>query len=108
MATAELAVATLAAFALLSLMIWGIWLVMLQVRCIDTAAAVARQAARHDSAQEARMVEAAPVGAVVSVRRTDRLVQVTVRLRARSFARGLPEVPLRAEAAVVPEPEAGG
>ena len=43
MVTAELAVTTLSAFTLLVMMCWGISLVILQLRCIDTAAAVARQ-----------------------------------------------------------------
>ena len=43
MVTAELAVTTLAAFALLTTMCWGIYLVVTQLRCID-AAAIARQA----------------------------------------------------------------
>jgi hypothetical protein len=46
MVTAELAVTTLAAFALLTTMCWGIYLVVTQLRCVDTAAAIARQAAR--------------------------------------------------------------
>ena len=46
MVTAELAVTTLSAFTLLVMMCWGISLVVLQLRCIDTAAAVARQTAR--------------------------------------------------------------
>ena len=50
MVTAELAVTTLTAFTLLIVMCWGIYLVVLQVRCIDTASAVARQAARGDDA----------------------------------------------------------
>ncbi|MCW2811334.1 MAG: hypothetical protein JWP61_1792 [Friedmanniella sp.] len=108
MVTAELAVATLAALAVLLMMLWGIWLVMLQVRCIDTAAAVARQAARHDEPQEARAVAAAPAGATVTVSRTPRLITVTVRLRAQPFAQGLPVVPLSAQAAVIPEPDGGG
>ena len=48
MVTAELAVTTLAAFAVLTMMCWGIYLVVTQLRCVDAAAAVARQAARDD------------------------------------------------------------
>ena len=50
MVTVELAVATLAALALLLMMLWGIYLVVMQLRCVDTAAAVARQEARGDDA----------------------------------------------------------
>ena len=39
MVTAELAVTTLAAFALLTTMCWGIYLVVTQLRCVDAAAA---------------------------------------------------------------------
>ena len=50
MVTAELAVATLAALAMLTMMCWGVYLVVIQLRCTDTAAAVARQVARGDKA----------------------------------------------------------
>ena len=39
MVTAELAVATLAALALLGMMVWGIFLVVVELRCVDTASA---------------------------------------------------------------------
>ena len=68
MVTAELAVTTLAAFALLVAMCWGIYLIVTQVRCGDTAAAVARQAARDDRAATAKARAAAPPGAVVTCR----------------------------------------
>ena len=42
MVTAELAVTTLAAFALLTTMCWGIYLVVTQLRCVDAASAIAR------------------------------------------------------------------
>src|SRR6186713_96203 len=82
MVTAELAVTTLAAFALLVAMCWGIYLIVTQVRCGDTAAAVARQTARDDRAAAARARAAAPPGAVVRVERRPQLVTVTVRMTA--------------------------
>ena len=50
MVTAELSVSILTALALLTMMCWAIYLVVLQLRCIDTASEVARQAARGDRA----------------------------------------------------------
>lgn len=104
MVTAELAVAILAAFSLFVLLCWGLVLLGLQLRVVDTAAAVARQEARHDSAAAARARAAAPEGAVIRVDRGATQVRVSVSVRARPLARGLPTVPLHAEAVVVPEP----
>ena len=105
MVTAELAVTTLSAFTLLVMMCWGISLVVLQLRCIDTAAAVARQTARGDEAGVAHARSQAPAGAKVSVRQGRSLVTVTVRLTARPLADWLVAVPLQARAQVVPEPD---
>jgi len=107
MVTAELAVAILAAFSVLVLLCWGIFLLVLQLRCVDTAAAVARQEARGDRAASAALQGEAPAGAEVRVARRPGSVEVTVTLTVRAFARGLAAVPLRAQASVVPEPTAG-
>jgi hypothetical protein len=107
MVTAELAVATLAALALLLMLCWGIYLVMMQLRCIDTAAEVARQAARGDQAAVRSAARDAPTGARIAVKRTERIVRVSVRLDAQPLADWLVSVPLEANAEVVPEPEAG-
>jgi hypothetical protein len=107
MVTAELAVTTLTAFALLVMMCWAISLVVVQLRCIDTAAAVARQTARNDEAGVARVTRNAPRGAKVAVLRRPGLVTVTVRVAARPLADWLVTVPLQARAEVVPEPEGG-
>ena len=66
MVTAELAVTTLSAFTLLVMLCWGISLVVIQLRCIDTAAAVARQAARGDEAGVAHARSQAPAGAKIT------------------------------------------
>jgi hypothetical protein len=108
MVTAELAVATLAALAVLTMLCWGIYLVVLQMRCIDTAGEVARQAARGDSGGVRRARRDAPHGAGVTVHSNSRVTIVTVRLRARPFADWLVAVPLHAEAAVDTEPTPGG
>jgi hypothetical protein len=107
MVTAELAVATLAALALLTMMCWGVYLVVIQLRCTDTAAAVARLLARGDRAAAARAQAAAPPGATVVVERRPSLVAVTVRVQAKPTAGWLISVPLEARAEVVPEPGRG-
>lgn len=104
MVTAELAVTTLTAFTLLIMMCWGVSLVVMQLRCIDTAAAVARQAARGDQAGVVHATGKAPPGATVAVQRRPALVTVTVRVAARPLADWLVTVPLQARAQVVPEP----
>lgn len=107
MVTAELAVATLAVMAVLTMLCWGIYLVVMQMRIIDTAGEVARQAARGDRAGVSRAERDAPAGALVSVSSGGALTSVRVRLTARPFASWLVSVPLHAEADVVPEPAAG-
>ena len=104
MVTAELAVSTLAAMAMLVMLCWGIYLVVMQVRCIDVATEVARQAARGDAAAVRRAEQGAPAGATVSVHRGRSVTTVDVRLSARPFAAWLVAVPLQARAEVVPEP----
>jgi hypothetical protein len=106
MVTAELAVTTLAAFAVLTMMCWGIYLVVTQLRCVDAAAAVARQAARADDAAVAKAKAAAPSGATITIEKRPSLVTVVVRVRARPLGRWLVAVPLEARAQTVPEPAA--
>ena len=103
MVTAELAVTTLTAFTLLVMMCWAISLVVVQLRCVDTAAAVARQTARGDEAGVTHATGNAPRGAKVTVLRRPGLVTVTVRVAARPLD-WLVTVPLQARAEVVPEP----
>jgi len=107
MVTAELAVTTLAAFALLTTMCWGIYLVVTQLRCVDAAAAIARQAARGDTSAVAKAKAAAPSEATIAIDRRPSQVVVIVRVRARPLGRWLVAVPLEARAQVVPEPTAG-
>jgi len=108
MVTAELAVATLTALAILTMLCWGVYLVVMQMRCIDTAGEVARQAARGDEAGVRRAKREAPSGAQIQVRGGGQLTSVQVRLAARPFARWLVTVPLTAHAEVVTEPGQGG
>ena len=107
MVTAELAVATLAAFAVLTMMCWGIYLVVIQLRCVDAAAAVARQAARSDDAAVIKAKAGAPSGASITIDKSPSSITVTVRVKARPLGRWLVAVPLEAHARVVPEPTTG-
>jgi hypothetical protein len=107
MVTAELAVTTLAAFAVLTMMCWGIYLVVAQLRCVDAAAAVARQAARADDAAVTKAKAGAPAGATITIEKHPSLITVAVRVKARPLGRWLVAVPLEARAQVVPEPAAG-
>ena len=106
MVTAELAVAILAALSVAVLLCWGIFLLVVQLRCVDAAAAVARQEARADRTGVAQARSSAPRGAAVQVSRRRDEVVVTVSLTVRPFVPGLASVPLHAEATVVREPGA--
>lgn len=106
MVTAELAVAILAALSLAVLLCWGIFLLVMQLRCVDAAAAIARQEARNDRTASGAARRVAPEGAVVRVSRRAAEVSVTVTLTVQPFVRGLAAVPLRADASVVAEPVA--
>lgn len=103
MVTIELAVAMLAAVVVLITLCWGIFLVVIQLRLVDTAGEVARQAARGDRASIARVEAQAPRGARVSVRVAEPMTRVEVRLRVAPSAL-LPAVPLAAAAEAVTEP----
>jgi hypothetical protein len=106
MVTAELAVTTLAACAVLIMMCWGIYLVVTQLRCVDAAAAIARQAARGDTTAVGKAKAAAPSGATILIDERPSLITVTVRVTARPLGRWLVAVPLEARARVIPEPAA--
>jgi hypothetical protein len=104
MVTAELAVAILAALSLFLLLCWGILLVVQQLRCVDAAAAVARQEARGDRDAAAVARAAAPDGARVRVQRKAGQVVVRVEVTVAPLRGGRLAVPLAAEAVVVAEP----
>lgn len=104
MVTAELAVAILAALSLAVLLCWGIFLLVMQLRCVDAAAAIARQEARNDRSAVTAARRVAPAGSVVQVDRRGAAVSVTVTVTVRPFVRGLSAVPLRASSSVVAEP----
>ena len=108
MVTAELAVSTLAVLAVLTMLCWAIYLVVLQVRCVGTAGEVARQAARGDQAAVRRAEQNAPPGARVAVTSSRQTTRAVVTVNARPLARWLLVVPLRAAAEVATEPSAEG
>jgi hypothetical protein len=105
--TIELAFAILAAVVVLMTLCWGIFLVVIQLRLVDTAGEVARQAARGDRAAIARVEAQAPPGATVSVRVAQPMTRVEVRVRVAPFA-GLPALLLGAAAEVATEPGVAG
>lgn len=106
MVTAEMAVGLLSVALLMVVMAWLAGVLALQVRCIDTAAEVARQAARDDLAAVERAKADGPRGAEVAVTTSGQTAQVRVRARARALIPALPEVPVHAEAEVLLEPGA--
>ena len=104
MVTLELALASLGATAVLVVLAWVLTVVMLLVRCQDTATGIARQEARGDHAAAARVAAAGPQGAEVETRHDQDQILVTVTLAARPWADWLPSVPLTARATVIGEP----
>lgn len=107
MVTAELSVALLAALAVLVMLCWAISLVVLQLRCVDTAAEVARQSARGDDAAVSQAKQDAPDGARISVSQRGSITRVRVDLSVKALLPGLPTVPLSADAEVLTEPDGG-
>lgn len=105
MVTAELALAVLASIFVLMIMCWSVALAVLQLRCMDTAAEVARQAARGDRTAMVRAQHDAPAGAEVTLTTTGDRVIVVVALAARPGGLRLPAVRLTAAAETLKEPE---
>src|SRR6478735_9087423 len=104
MVTAELAVAISAAVIVMVMLCWGIFLLVLQLRLVDTAGAVARQAARGDRAGIGRAEAAAPRGARILLEKGTSSTRVTAQLQADPFGPMLPRVSLKARAEVTNEP----
>lgn len=104
MVTLELALASLGAAAVLVVLAWVLTVVMLLVRCQDTATGIARQEARGDHVAAAKVEAAGPERARVSVHRDGDRIEVTVTLDARPWAAWLPSVPLAAAATTIAEP----
>ena len=103
MVTAELAVGVLAVVLVTVMLAWSLHLVTRQLLLEDTAAEVARQAARGDVAAVAEARKDAPPRTQVDIRREG----TTIVVRARTDTVGvaaLPSVELRAEARTIVEP----
>jgi hypothetical protein len=78
--TVEAAFASLGLVALLAVLVGAIGVVLVQVQCVDSAAAIARQAARGDASGVAEANSHVPQGGQVAVRTT--ATTVTVRVEA--------------------------
>ena len=88
MVTAEMAIASLLLTASIGALVGLFGLVLTQLRCVDSAAEIARQAARGDIAAVERVTRDAPAGAtVVTTRTTSGMVQVTVTATVRPVRR---------------------
>ncbi len=107
MVTAELAIAISASVMVMVMLCWGIFVLVLQLRLVDTAGGVARQAARGDRVGVARAEAAAPRGARIVVERGTSSTRVTAQLEADPFGPMLPPVRLGARAEVTNEPGVG-
>lgn len=83
MVTIELAVGLLTAAIAAAFACWAVNLVVLQTRCADTAAQVARQLARADQAAANQAKQRAPKGAVTTISHAEHTVTVRVDLDAR-------------------------
>lgn len=104
MVTAELAMAVMAAIIVLVVMCWTVAIAVLQLRCMDTAAEVARQAARGDHRAARRALDDAPAGAHVTITTTGDRVVVEVSVSARPGGLRIPAVELHAQAETLREP----
>jgi hypothetical protein len=104
MVTLELALASVGAAAVMVVLAWVLTVVVLLVRCQDTAAGIARQEARGDARASAAVASGRPNGARVSIRRANDEIRVVVDLEARPWAAWLPAIPLAASAMAIAEP----
>lgn len=103
MVTVELAFAALIAGLLTVALVGLVGVGILQARCHETAAEVARQEARLDAAAVARALSDRPAGSRVLVQRRDGLVTVTVTVVAQPLGSLSPGTLLTARASVLVE-----
>lgn len=106
--TVEAAFASLGLVALLAVLISAIGLVLEQVRCVDAAAAIARQYARDDAEGVAEARTHVPSGGVVVVTTTATRVTVRVVVTAAILPGSIMTMDLSAESTAVLEPGASG
>lgn len=102
--TAEFAMALLAATVVAVVLMWAVLLLVIQLRCIDSAEEIARQVARGDDAMVAAARRDAPLGAQVSQQVEGAVVVIRVRVDARPLRGLLPSIPVHAEARALKEP----
>ncbi|HEX7397539.1 MAG TPA: TadE family type IV pilus minor pilin [Propionibacteriaceae bacterium] len=104
--TVEAAFASLGLVALLTVLVAAIGVVLVQVQCVDSAAAIARQAARGDGSGVAEAKSHVPKGGKVVVRTTAATVTVRVEAEAVIVPGIRITVHLAAESTAVLEPGA--
>ncbi|MFW6597756.1 TadE family type IV pilus minor pilin [Propionibacteriaceae bacterium Y2011] len=102
MVTAELAAGVLAVVVLVVLLAGWAGVVMMQLRCLDSASEIARQQARGDEAAVARAKADLPAGARVQVIRDGWVT--TVRVSAPVWQPPLPRLEVTATAETMLEP----
>ncbi len=103
MVTVELVFALLIVSLVTAVLGWAVLLIGVQLGCTDTAAAVARQAARGDEAAVAAARARAPRHATVRITDGAEEVQVSVRVVSRPLD-FVPAVTVHAEAFALKEP----
>lgn len=104
--TVEAAFASLGLVALLAVLVSAIGVVLVQVQCVDAAAAIARQAARGDANGVAEAKSHLPKGGQLVVRTTATTVTVRVEAEAAIVPGIRTTVRLAAESTAVLEPGA--
>lgn len=104
MVTVELALGVAALVLVVAAAVGLVGVALVQGQCWDTAAEVARQAARGDRGAVDQARRDGPRGATVTLAREGELVVVTVRAEARPYGPRSAAVPLSATARVILEP----
>jgi hypothetical protein len=106
--TVEAAFASVGLVALLAALVSAIGIVLVQVQCVDSAAAIARQYARDDTAGVAEAATHVPSGGSVTVAATATRVTVRVTVKAAIVPGSRLTTDLSAESTAVLEPGASG
>lgn len=101
--TIELAIGLISLTMAAGVLVFAAQLLVLQLRCVDSATEIARQEARGDVRRVAAAEANLPPGATVHRERHGDLAQVSVELSARPWS-AMPAVPLSARATRALEP----
>ncbi len=102
--TVEAAFASVGLVMLLAVLVSAVGVVLVQIQCVDAAAAIARQAARGDRAGVAQAELQLPRGGHVAISTTSSAVTVRVEARAAIVPGGAVTIDLSAESTAVLEP----